>query len=213
MTDFDEVIQEIATQDFLKDLVNRIDNGKDRIQNVFDICSGVTKSIVEWCDLTTPYLYEFINDNDYLKSQAQKVLSATTLNGGTQKIQAIKQEVHNGISNLDNVVKDIASVLVRIATDFGSKTNEFKEANGEFYKNLEIKFQNLEVDTKDLRSKLEFEIQDINDLQIHTEETKDVLALEVYPEFYDEIIKSVMGDCRKYYTKHNMIDYIVLNGS
>lgn len=213
MTDFDEVIQEISTQDFLKDLANRINNGKEQIQNVFDIYSRVTKSIVDWCGSIRPLLQEFINGDDNLKSQAQKVLSETALNGSIHKIQALQQEVHNGITNLDNVIKDIVSVLSRISTDFDSKTNEFKEANREIYKNLEIKFQNLELNIKDLRTKLEFEIQDIYDLQIHTEGTKDVLASEVYPEFHDDIVESLKGDCRKYYTKHSMIDYVVLNGS
>lgn len=213
LTDFDEVTRDIESLEFLKDLVNRIDNGKMYIQNVFDIYTIVTKSITKWCDSTTPKIHELINGSDESKSRAKKTLSATTLDGDIHKIQALQQEITNSISGLDDVVGDIVSVLDRITADFDDKTNEFKEENRDFYKNLEVKFQNLEADIGDLKMKLKFEIQDMDDLRIRIENTKNVLASEVYPEFSEEILESVVGECKRYHEKHDMIDLVVLNGS
>lgn len=199
MTDFDELRQDIATHDFLRDLVNLIDNGKVLIHNAIEISTSATKNILDWCDSTTPFLNQLINNNDGSKSQVRESLSAPTLNDSSQEIRKI-------ISNLDNLVADIVSALVRIAADFESKTNDFRDANRESYENLEIKFQNLKTDIFDLKLQLRYEAHNIYDLQIQSGNAKDVLDLEKRPEFYEDILESMIVECNRYHKRHGMND-------
>lgn len=198
MTDFDELRQEIATQDSFKDLVSLIDDGKRHIQNAFDITASAARDTLKWCDSTTPLLKRLINKNDGSKAQAQQNL----LTFGKSSRDNIR-EIYRRESDLSELVSDIRKALDRLAADFDRKTNEFKEANREFYKKLEKRFQNLKADISDLKSKLKVDTYSIDDLQICVDKTKGVLDLQVHPD----LLESIIGECNRYHKIHSMFGF------
>lgn len=208
MADFDEVSQEIATQDSVKDFVNRIGDGKVQTKKAFGIYILAIKSILKWCDTSKPLLAQMIN-HDGCKSQAQRSALTTALNDGIEKMTTTRNEIGNSIPNFNYVIGDIDNVEIRIAADFDNKTIAFKEEHREFYEHLDDKVQHLSDDISDLKFQLKFEVRIIDILRVQTELAEDYLSFDDDPKLHDdfhdiilEYIENLSAECNRYHKRH-----------
>lgn len=211
MTDFDDVSQQIATQDIfgIQNLVNRIVHGKVHTKNVLVEYTSVTKTILEWCGSTTPLLNELINGNNDSKSHALKLRLTTSLSDGIHKMQTSQNKITDSISSFNNISGDVVTVQIHIASEFNNKTVEFQSENRKLYENLENTVKNLYADIDNVKTQLRFEVSNIADLKVHTELTKDYLYIGENPaiegDFHDEIIESakrLSAECNRYHNSH-----------
>lgn len=211
MNGFDDVSQQIATQDIfgIDHLVNGIVHGKVHTKNVLATYSTATNSILNWCDSTTSLLNQLINGNNDSKSHDLKLRLTTILSDGVYKTHASQEKIIESISSFNNVIGEVVTVQIHIASAFGNKTIEFKKENRELYENLENKVKNLYTDIDDLKSQLRVDLINITDLKVRIELTKDYLAIGINPEiqgdFYDEIIESAKklnSECSRYGKRH-----------
>lgn len=193
-------MQEIAKQDFPKDLVQRIDESKVYTKNVIDRNTKSTKSILEWCDSTAPLLNQLISGND----GSTKSALATKLNEGIQKTSTMREEISYNNLNLNRISGTIVSVVVEIAADFDNKTIEFQKENHKLYEHLENKVQNLHSGLDELKSQMRTEVGNILDLRVHIENVKEYLNIDV-PELRDDIRNSaeeLNAKCVHYHEIH-----------
>lgn len=205
MASFDEVLQQFATQDSIKDVANQIDESKANTKTAFDLYTSAIKSILEWCGSTTPQLDQLINNEG--KSEAQRNALETNLEDGLQKMEASQNEIAEGMHTINYAIGH--TVPYQIAADFDNKTTEFKEEHREFYENLKTKIQNLNNDVSNLKTQFEIEIQIIGNLKIVSESIEGYLGLGNYLD-HDDILRDIAlksinklsVNCSRYRKRH-----------
>lgn len=191
MADFDEVKQQIAAQDSLKDFVNGLDDGKAQSKNTFDTYVSATKSILNWCNSATPLFDKLISEkDDGVPSQKEKKLLVTTLNDGKKLTWESLEKIRNSLPNLNNAIGAIVALLTQVAENESLKT----------------KVQNLDTDITNLKSQLKYEVQIMSSLELQMQETDVfITVMNVYPEIYGKILASVerlLARCNYYRQRH-----------
>lgn len=208
MAEFDEVSQQIAAQESVKDFVNTIDDGKVHTKNAFVLTTSARKSILKWCDSTIPHLNELIN-NGGCKSKVHRNRLESSLDNGVHKMLTTRNEISSSFPNFNSVEADIFMAQIRIAADFEKKTDEFKDNQREFFENLENKLQILGDDIRNLKMQLKLEVQAINDLKVQTELAEDYLSFDEDPALHEQLhhyiiktAKRLINECNDYRNEH-----------
>lgn len=204
LSDFDGVSQAVPAQNFPKDLENSIDNGKINAKNILNRYTVTMKSVMEWCDLATPLLNQFINSNGNSKSQAQKSLSNPTLFKGFFRMTEAWTEMDYEKLKLSRL-SETYLLLNSTATDFYNETIKFKEENRELFENLENKIKHLNTDIEKFKLHLKFEMLDIDDFKLKIVNTRKYLKHVDIPELHADIRESVerlIAKCADFRKKH-----------
>lgn len=200
MTDFREVTQQIATEDYIKHFANHFDDGKVLIENAFDICVPAVTNILEWCDVTMPLLNQLINGSDDSDPQA-----TTKLDDGVQKLRAAQQGISSSVSNFNPAIGSTGTLLYQIVAQLKNKTSEITRENRQMYKHLKSKIKNLNTDVTNFKLQFKDDMQTIADLRMQAENAQTFLSLGEFSDFRDEIheaVEKVITQCNRFRKRH-----------
>lgn len=193
--------------------------------------TGVTQSILEWCDAAIPYLKRYHDEvtdygrpnaiskksdekvTDYYSaidvSKVTSILSTTTLVIGILKMQTAQFELSESQFRFNNLLLNIIELELKIREIFDSEPAELKDKNREFHRSLEGLLRHVESDIGNVKYELNNEIQAITDMKIIIKNANGLIALDEHSTlrhaFRNQLIKVTRDSlvkCHDYRKNH-----------
>lgn len=154
MTDFDEIKQQIASQNTLKGAGSNIEEDKKRIKKGFQVYSESTHRVVEWC---------------YKVTTTRRTVTKTTYTSGLPVLQAAQDGIEKTMFKFNDVVGDVEKLHTKMRSDFDDKSAYIQTTNLPTFQNWDRKLQNLDDDITEIKEHMKDEMKLIGDLKVLAE--------------------------------------------